>query len=87
MQYRIVLSIEHPSETKNNFENSYLKSIIFSVKHRTFHNIPVKIETFCNQNSIGLKYFADIWFGMFLVQIYRQKWNIFRNENSAMYSK
>ena len=29
MQYGIKLSTKHPSETKNNFENSYLKSIIF----------------------------------------------------------
>ena len=72
MQYGIKLSTKHPSETNNNFENSYLKSIIFLVKNRTFYNIPIKIEIFCNQNSIGLKYFADIWFGMFLVQIYRQ---------------
>ena len=73
MQYGIKLSKKHPSETKNIFENSYLKSIIFSVKNRTFYNIPIKIEIFCNQNSIGLKYFADIWLGIFLVQIYRQK--------------
>ena len=45
------------------------------------------IEIFCILNSIGLKYFAEIWFGMFLVQIDRQKLNILRNENSAMYSK
>ena len=32
----------------------------------------MKIEIFCNQNSIGLKYFAEIWFGVFLVQIDRQ---------------
>ena len=31
------------------------------------------IEIFCNQNIIGLKYFAEIWFGMFLVKIDRQK--------------
>ena len=73
MQYDIKLSTKQPSETKNNFENSYLKSIIFSVKNRTFYNIPIKIEIFCNQNSIGLKYFADIWFGMFYLQVYRQK--------------
>ena len=73
MQYGIKLSTKQPSETKNNFENSYLKSINFSVKNRTFYNIPIKIEIFCNQNSIGLKYFADIWFGMFYVQVYRLK--------------
>ena len=54
VQYGIKLSIKHPSETKNNFENSYLKSIIFLVKNRTFYNITIKIEIFCNQNSIGL---------------------------------
>ena len=73
VQYGIKLSTKQPSETKNNFENSYLKSIIFPVKNRTFYNIPIKIEIFCNQNSLGLKYFADIWFGMFYVQVYRQK--------------
>ena len=65
MQYGIKLSTKHPSETNNNFENSYLKSVIFSVKSITFNNIPIKIEIFCNQNSNGLKYFAEIWFGMF----------------------
>ena len=87
MQYGIKLNSKHLSETKNNFENAYLKSIIFSVKNRTFYNIQIKIEIFCNQNSIGLKYFADIWVGLFLVQIYRQKLNFLGNENSAMYSK
>ena len=33
----------------------------------------MKIEIFCNKYSIGLKYFAEIWFGMFSVQIDRQK--------------
>ena len=65
MQYGIKLTSKHPSETKHNFENSYLKSFIFSVKNRTFYNIPIKIEIFCNQNSVGLKQFADIWFDMF----------------------
>ena len=32
MQYGIKLSTKHPSETNNNFENSYLKSIIFLIK-------------------------------------------------------
>ena len=31
------------------------------------------IEIFCNQNNIGHKYFAEIWFSMFLVKIDRQK--------------
>ena len=73
VQYGIKLSTKHPSETFNNFENSYLKSVIFSVKSITFCNIPIKIEIFCNQNSIGLKYYAEIWFDVFLVQIDRQK--------------
>ena len=46
VQYGIKLSTKHPSETKNNFENPYLKSIPFSVKNRTFYNIPIKIEIF-----------------------------------------
>ena len=54
MQCGIELSTKDPSETNNNFENSYLKSIIFTVKNRTFYNIPIKIEIFCNQNSIAL---------------------------------
>ena len=73
IQYRIKLSTKHPSETNSKFENSYLKSVIFSIKSITFYNIRIKIEIFCNQNSIGLKYFAEILFGMFLVQIDRQK--------------
>ena len=79
MQYGIKLSTKHPSETNNNFENSYLKSVNVSVKSITFYNIPIKIDLFCNQNSIGLKYFAEIWFSMFLVKIDRQKLNIFGN--------
>ena len=73
MQYGIKFSTEHPSETNNNFEKSYLESVIFSVKSITFYNIPIKIEIFCNQKSIGLKYFAEIWFVMFLVKIDKQK--------------
>ena len=72
MQYGTKLSTKHPSETKNNFEKSYLKSIIFPVKNRTFYIIPIKIEIFCYQNTIGLKYFANIWVGMFLEKVYRQ---------------
>ena len=64
MQYGIKLSIKHPSETNYNFENSYLKSDIFSIKS-IFYNIPIKIKIFCNQNSNDLTYFAEIWFGMF----------------------
>ena len=33
MQYGIKLSTKHLSETNNNFENSYLKSIIFLNKN------------------------------------------------------
>ena len=73
MQYGIELSTKHPSETNNNFEIFYLKSVIFSAKSITSYNIPIKIDIFCNQNSIGLKYFAKIRFDMFLVQIDRQK--------------
>ena len=73
MQYGFKLSTKHPSETNNNFENSYLKSISVLVKNKTFYNIPIKIKIFCNKNNIGLKYFADIRFGMFLVRIDRQK--------------
>ena len=35
MQYGIILSTKHLSETHNNFENFYLKSIIFLVKNKT----------------------------------------------------
>ena len=33
----------------------------------------MKIKIFRNQNNIDVKYFADIRFGMFSVQIDRQK--------------
>ena len=72
IQYAIKLSQKHPSETNKIFENSYLKSFIFSVKSITFYIIQMKIKIFCNQNSIDLEYFAKIWFGMFLVKIDRQ---------------
>ena len=58
MQYGIKLCTKHPSETNNNFENSNLESIIFG-KNKTFYNIPIKIEIFCNQTTITLKYFAN----------------------------
>ena len=73
MQYGIKLSKKHPSETNINFVNSYLKSVVFFGKKYNIYNIPNKIEIFCIKNSIGLKYFAEIWFGMFLVKIDRQK--------------
>ena len=73
MQFWIKLSTKTPSDTNNNFVKSYLKSVIFSVKSITFYNILIKIEISCNQNSIGPNYFAEIWPGMFLVKIDRQK--------------
>ena len=73
MQYGFKMSAKHLSEINNNFENSYLKSISFLVKNKTFYNIPIKIKICLNKNNIGLKYFADIRFGMFLVKINRQK--------------
>ena len=73
MRYGIKLSTKHLTETNNNFEKSYLKSVIFLVKSIFFYNIPIKIEIFCNQISIGLKYFVENWFNMFLVKIDRQK--------------
>ena len=73
VQYGIQLSTKHPSETNNNFQNSYLKPVIFSVKSIIFYNIPMNIEIFCNQNSIGHKYFAEICFVMFLVKIDKQR--------------
>ena len=69
MQYGFKLSKKHPSETINNFENSYLISIIYLVRNKTFYIIPM----FCNRTNIGLKCFADIRFGIFLVQIDSQK--------------
>ena len=58
-----------PSETNNNLENSHDH---FLVK-KTFYIIPIKNKIFCNPNNIGLKYFDEIRFGMFLVEIDRQK--------------
>ena len=88
IQYGITLSAKHRSETNNNSENSNLKSIIFWVKNKTFYNVPMKIKIFCNQSDTILNYVADIrLLCMILVRIDRQKYNILRNENSAMYSK
>ena len=47
------------------------------VKNKTFYNISNKINIFCIQNNIGLDYFADIRFGMFLIQIDIDKNRIF----------
>ena len=73
MQYGIKLSTKHPFETNNNFENFYLKINHFLNKNETFYNISIKSKIFRVQNNIGVKYFANIRFGMFLVQINRQK--------------
>ena len=43
------------------------------MKIKQFYIIPIKIKIFRIQNNIGVEYFADIRFGMFLVQIDRQK--------------
>ena len=72
MQYGFKLNTKHPSETNSNFENSFLKSISFLVRNITFYNSPIKIMIYCNKNKIGLKYFADIRLGMFLIKIDRQ---------------
>ena len=87
VQHGFKLSTKHPPETNNHLKSSYLKSISILVKNITFYNIQIKIKIFCKQNNIGLKYFADIRFGMFIVKIDRQKYKILRNENSATYSK
>ena len=73
MQYRIKLSTKHPSETNYNFKKLLSKINHFLVKNKTFYNIPIKVKIFCFKNNIGSKYFADIRFGMFLVQIDEQK--------------
>ena len=73
MQYGFKLNTKHPPETNKHLKKSSLKSISILVKNKTFYNIPIKIKIFCNKNNIGLKYFADIRFGMFLVKIDRQK--------------
>ena len=73
MQYGLNLAQIIPLKPITIFENSYLKSIIFLIKIKLFYNFPIKIKIFRNQNNIGVKYFADIRFGMFLVQIDRQK--------------
>ena len=46
MQYGFKLSTKHPSETNNNFEISYLKSIIILVKNKTVYNFPIKNKIF-----------------------------------------
>ena len=43
MQYGIKLSLQHPSETKNNFENSYLKSIMFKLKIKLFIIVQLRL--------------------------------------------
>ena len=74
MQYWISLSIKHPSGTDNIFENIYLNSIIFLVKNIFFFTIfQLRLRYFVIKIIFGLKYFADSRFGMFLVQVDRQK--------------
>ena len=73
MQYGFKLSTKHPPETNDNFEKILFKSNQYFRINKTFYNIPIKIKIFCNTNNIGLKYFADITFDMFLTKIDRQK--------------
>ena len=46
MHCRIKLSTKHPSETKNNFKNSYLKPIIFSVEIELFTIFQLRLRYF-----------------------------------------
>ena len=47
MQYGFKLSAKHPSETNNNFENSYLKSIrFFLVKNKLFTIFQLRLRYF-----------------------------------------
>ena len=46
MRNGIKLSTKHPSETKNYFENSYLKSIIFSVKKELLTLFQLRLRYF-----------------------------------------
>ena len=46
MQYGIKSSTKHPSETDNNFEKSYLKSVIFSVKSIIFTIFQLRLRYF-----------------------------------------
>ena len=69
MQYGITLSTEHRSETNINFKKIVFKITHFLNKNKRVYNIPVKIKIFRYQNNTGLKYFADIRFGMFVVHI------------------
>ena len=73
MQYGFKLSTKHPFETNYNFLKFLFKINQLFGKNKTVNNIPIKIKIFCNKNNIGLKYFADIRFSMFLVKIDRQK--------------
>ena len=73
MQYGFKLSTKHPSETNHNFEKILFKINQYFGKKCKFYIIPIKIKIFCDKNTIGLKYFADVSFGMFLVNTDRQK--------------
>ena len=68
MQHGIKLSTKQTSQTYNNFENCYLNQS-FSVKNKQNYNVQIKIKIFCYKKNICIKYFADIRYGMFLVQI------------------
>ena len=46
MQYEIELNTKHPSEANNNFENCYLKSIIFLVKNIFFTIFQLRLRYF-----------------------------------------
>ena len=46
IQYGFKLSTKHPSETNNNFEKPYLKSIIFLVKIKLFVTFQLRLRCF-----------------------------------------
>ena len=73
IQYGIILSTMHPSEPNNKFDNSYLKSIIFKIKIKLLTIFQLRLRYFVIKKNIGVTYFADIRFGIVLVQIDRQK--------------
>ena len=72
LQHGFKLSTKHPPETNNHLESSYLKSISILVKIKLFTIFQLRLRYFVIKNKIGLKYFADIRFGMFLVKLNRK---------------
>ena len=46
IQYGFKLRTKHPSETNNNFENSYLKSISFLIKIKLFTIFQLRLRYF-----------------------------------------